>query len=284
VGRARGARTDHLVGDRQVGADDAVLVKAGTVAAEGEGNGGAEGRKEEGAGAVRALLVGAFLEVHRDRHVEDIALADKLAKFMQQRLLQLLNLWRRPVRDEDHPVLVAERFIQGTREGVEAAGEEQHLIGNEALVLAELEVAIGAGLARMGDEGEVVEVVGQEPEGLFQSADDLLPSPQFGLSHRDLESEMPPPPGTHSLIDQSAASDRRIGGIDEGSDLQQVERPIRQVADQAAIEMIDAQGRTVRGAVDLEGQRTVRAGRYATTADAVLNRGPVAGRAHRGSS
>lgn len=90
MGRARGAGAENVADRRQVQADHAVLMERDAIESEGLRRDCPEGRKEEGAAAMRAFLQSAPGHLHDDREMPGAI----LAKLRCQRPVQVPLHWR----------------------------------------------------------------------------------------------------------------------------------------------------------------------------------------------
>lgn len=227
----------HVLGKRQVQADDPVLVEADAGAVEQVRDRKAQRRKQERPGALAEVdcLVPAL--GHADCHVQQAPLAGPFLERTYQLRLSAGDQRRGPVRHQCHVDAAADKSIQGAGEAVEPAGEQHHLVRHEAVLdplRAQLEKALPLGRRPVAGELEPEAVVRQEPQRGRKLVGDGRRVPEVRFAHRDVELERAPPAHAHVGHEVGAALGELVRAVHVGGNLDQVREPGGKVAQQPA--------------------------------------------------
>ncbi|TFL16492.1 hypothetical protein [Jannaschia formosa] len=225
VRRARGHGAHDLLRDRQVVADDPVLVEADPARAKGRGDGLPERGEQEGPrplGRVPGLLP---LAAHLNVHVEDPA-RKPLLEILSEFDLTRDDLLRRTVGDQHHLRQGRRERLQRAREGVEAAGEQDDLVGLEGMLLGlQVEIGLGRRIGVCRYEVETNVILRQELDRGHQCCRHVGPRPGLRMPDWKAEGELATPSLPHLLTWWSAPAHAAVGGKHRGRDLEEVERP-----------------------------------------------------------
>lgn len=230
--------------------------------------------------------VAACSHLHGNGHVQQPVGTGLLSQIGDQVGLHFLKLGRGVMTDQDRPVAPANQVLERTRQRIESAGKQQDLVRLEAAVIGKPEIAFAGTRHRTRDEGKRVLVLRQHPQRLFEEASDLRSVPQIRDPDRNLEAQPAAPVGTELTIGRPAAPDGRIGRVDIGRDLEQVDNMVGEIRHEPLREPVDTQRDGVVPPVHIERQSTARRPfvRTGTAANEAFSRHPGGARAHRGSS
>lgn len=136
---------------------------------------------------------------------------------------------------------------------IEASGEQNHgrWCGLAAIV-AELKIPVECGRRSEATESELVFVLRQKAQELYECSAHLRRCPEPVIAHRNLETQLPPPVCTHQLDIMRASVRDLVGDVDHRGNLDEVNEPRGEVTVQLASEVVKLQSHVAMRAVRAE--------------------------------
>lgn len=158
--------------------------------------------------------------------------------------------------DQGNVLAVADEFLDGTGEGIEAAGEEDDLVGPEAARIrrfSEIQVRLKRRQTGMPHEIEPVVVLREKAERFRKRFEDRRRRPEVRSPYGNAKREMTPPIRSHVAHEIGAALAELIGAVNVRGDLDEVGQDIGNVLNHARGDIPDLE-------IDLGGSPLLRLG------------------------
>lgn len=164
----RVARADDLGDRRQIEARHTVLEEIDAIEIEQPCRHGSEGCKQKGSSPVRRFPAEVPIQIRPDRDVEHAIGAESAAQLIDQMLLRASDLARGTVADQRDLLAERDQFLDRARQGIQTAGEQDHLVRREAHDIRVRKLEIGRCGRRIAEqqELELVVVVREETQRL----------------------------------------------------------------------------------------------------------------------
>jgi hypothetical protein len=227
-------------------------------------DGGTDRREKQRACPVGGFARLAVLDVQADRRVHQSPRSHLFLQRPHQNVLHFLDLCCRAMADKQKFRAAGDNFFKGARQRIEPAGEHGQTVGLKAVFGAEVQSVF-----RPGQGGwlkrEAAKVFRDQSDQALQPFRSLGLVPKLRISNRHHKGHAPPPVAAEFMVCRAPAGDQRIGRVDPGRDLDQVQRTIRQ-RDQVFVQGAQIQRGQARLAVDIQRQASARAAPVAPAA------------------
>jgi hypothetical protein len=138
--------------------------------------------------------------------------------------------------DQGNVLAVADQLLDGTGEGIEAAGEEDDLVGPEAARIrrfSEIQVRLKRRQSGMPHEIERVVVLREKAERFRERCEDRRRRPEVRSPNGNPKREIAPPIRSHVAHEIGTALGELVGAVNVGGDLHEVGQDIGNVLNHA---------------------------------------------------